>query len=196
MSLHFAVFYGSVRNARQGIKYARFLNAQLAARGHQVSFVDPLEYKLPFLDKMYKEYAPAAAPDPLPQLAAILRVADGFLIVSGEYNHSIPPALKNLLDHFLEEWFWRPAAIASYSTGRFSGTRSGLAWRSTLAEMGLIVISSTLAVGPIDQTLDEGGEPIGKAGEALLQAFPRFADDLMWWTEAARAQHSRKAPPY
>ena len=41
MSLHFAVFYGSVRSERQGIKYARFLNAQLAARGHQVSFVDP-----------------------------------------------------------------------------------------------------------------------------------------------------------
>jgi NAD(P)H-dependent FMN reductase len=32
---------------------------------------------------------------------------DSFMIVSGEYNHSIPPALKNLLDHFLEEWFWR-----------------------------------------------------------------------------------------
>jgi hypothetical protein len=43
MGLHFAVFYGSVRSERQGIKYARFLNAQLAARGHRVSFVDPLE---------------------------------------------------------------------------------------------------------------------------------------------------------
>ena len=56
MSLHFAVFYGSIRSERQGIKYARFLNAQLAGRGHQVSFVDPLEYRLPLLDKMHKEY--------------------------------------------------------------------------------------------------------------------------------------------
>jgi NAD(P)H-dependent FMN reductase len=117
MSLHFAVFYGSVRAERQGIKYARFLNAQLSARGHQVSFVDPLEYRLPLLDKMHKEYPPGAAPDPLPKLADILRSADGFMIVSGEYNHSIPPALKNLLDHFLEEWFWRPSAIACYSAG-------------------------------------------------------------------------------
>ena len=60
MSLHFAVFYGSVRSERQGIEYARFLNAQLAAGGHQVSFVDPLEYRLPLLDKMHKEY-PAGA---------------------------------------------------------------------------------------------------------------------------------------
>jgi NAD(P)H-dependent FMN reductase len=92
MSLHFAVFYGSVRSERQGIKYARFLNAQLAARGHQVSFVDPLEYRLPLLDKMHKEYAAGEAPAPLPQLADINRSADGFMIVSGEYNHSIPAA--------------------------------------------------------------------------------------------------------
>ncbi len=84
MSLHFAVFYGSVRSERQGIKYARFLKAQLAARGYQVSFVDPIEYRLPLLDKMHKEYPAGAAPDPLPELADIIRSADGFMIVSGE----------------------------------------------------------------------------------------------------------------
>jgi hypothetical protein len=51
------------------------LDAQLAARGHHVSFVDPLEYRLPLLDKMYKEYPAGAAPDPLPELADIIRAA-------------------------------------------------------------------------------------------------------------------------
>jgi NAD(P)H-dependent FMN reductase len=129
MGLHFAVFYGSVRSEGQGIKYARFLNAQLAARQHQVSFVDPLEYRLPLLDKMHKEYPAGAAPYPLPQLADIIRLADGFMIVSGEYNHSIPPALKNLLDHFLEVWFWRPSAIACYSAGAFGGVRAAMQLR-------------------------------------------------------------------
>jgi hypothetical protein len=69
-------------------------------------------------------------------------------------------------------------------------------WHSILSEMGMVVVSSTLAVGPISQTLDEDGQPIGKAGESLERAFPRFADDLAWWTEAARAQRARKAPPY
>ena len=196
MRLHFAVFYGSVRSERQGIKYARFLKAQLAARGHQVSFVDPLEYRLPLLDKMHKEYPAGAAPDPLPELADIIRSADGFMIVSGEYNHSIPPALTNLLDHFLEEWFWRPAAIASYSAGRFSGVRAALAWHGTLSEMGMVVISSSIAVGPIAQTLTEDGKPTGEGGKALSHAFPRFADDLVWWMEAARAQREKKKPPY
>src|SRR3546814_8557362 len=101
------------------------------------------------------------------------------------------PGLKNLTDHFLEEWFWRPAAIASYSAGRFSGVRSGIAWHSTLSEMGMVVISSTLAVGPISQTLDEHAAPIGKPGESLQKAFPRFADDLAWGTEAAKMQRTR-----
>jgi hypothetical protein len=62
--------------------------------------------------------------------------------------------------------------------------------------MGMVVISSTLTVGPIAETLSETGEPIGKAGAALEQAFPRFADDLAWWTEAAKSQRAKRAPPY
>lgn len=62
--------------------------------------------------------------------------------------------------------------------------------------MGMVVISSTIAVGPIAATLDETGHPTGSAGESLARALPRFADDLAWWTEAARAQRERKAPPY
>src|SRR6185312_9452949 len=106
------------------------------------------------------------------------------------------PGLKNLTDHFLEEWFWRPAAIASYSQGRLSGTRSSYAWHNTLSEMGMVVISSTLAVGPIGSTLDEAGEPTGEAGAALERTFTRLADDLAWWTEAAERQRARRAPPY
>jgi hypothetical protein len=62
--------------------------------------------------------------------------------------------------------------------------------------MGMVVISSTIGVGPIAQTLSPDGKPIGEGGHALERAFPRFADDLAWWVEAARAQRERKAPPY
>jgi len=59
-----------------------------------------------------------------------------------------------------------------------------------------VVISSALAVGPIAATLSPKGEPIGQAGQALQDAFPAFADDLAWWSEAARNQRARRAPPY
>jgi len=60
----------------------------------------------------------------------------------------------------------------------------------------MVVISSTLSIGPIAATLSEAGEPIGEAGAALERAFPRFADDLAWWTEAAKSQRAKRTPPY
>ena len=125
-----------------------------------------------------------------------IRAADGFVFIAGEYNWGIQPGLKNLTDHFLEEWFWRPAAIASYSAGRLGGARAATAWHGTLSEMGMAVISSTLTVGKISQALSAAGTPTGEGGKALEAAFPRFADDLAWWIEAARMQRSRKTPPY
>jgi hypothetical protein len=62
--------------------------------------------------------------------------------------------------------------------------------------MGMVVISSTLTVGPIGEALSEAGEPTGPGGDALAEAFPRFADDLAWWTEAAKTQRTAKKPPY
>ena len=88
-------------------------------------------------------------------LAGKIRAADAFVFVTGEYNWGVQPGLKNLTDHFLEEWFWRPAAIASYSAGRLAGARSNSTWHGILSEMGMVVISSTLTVAPIGQTLDE-----------------------------------------
>jgi NAD(P)H-dependent FMN reductase len=190
------VFYGSYRSDRMGIRLANFIVSRLRSRGDDAELIDAKAVGLPMLDRMYKEHAPGAAPPAMEALATKIKAADAFLFVTGEYNWGMQPGLKNLTDHFLEEWFWRPAAIASYSAGRLSGVRAGTAWHATLAEMGMVVISSTLSVGPIATTLDADGEPTGVAGEALAQAFPRFADDLAWWTEAAKAQRARKPTPY
>ena len=196
MSNRILVFYGSYRSDRMGIRLAEFLVEHLRRRGDAVELIDAKAVNLPMLDRMFKEYPPGKAPEPLRQLASKIRGADGFVFVTGEYNWGIQPGLKNLTDHFLEEWFWRPAAIASYSAGRFSGARAATAWHGTLSEMGMVVVSSTIAVGPIAQALDADGAPIGQGGEALEKAFPRFAEDLMWWVEAAKMQRERKKPPY
>jgi NAD(P)H-dependent FMN reductase len=190
------VFYGSYRSDRMGIRLAEFLVERLRGRGDTVELIDAKAINLPMLDRMYKEYPSGKAPEPLERLAGKIRDADGFVFVTGEYNWGIQPGLKNLTDHFLEEWFWRPAAIASYSGGRLSGARAATAWHGTLSEMGMVVISSTIAVGPIGQALAPDSAPIGDSGKALERAFPRFADDLTWWVEAARMQRQRRPPPY
>jgi NAD(P)H-dependent FMN reductase len=196
MAVSVLVFYGSYRSDRMGIRLALYLLAGLQARGCDAELIDAKAVGLPMLDRMYKEYAPGSAPAALETLASKIRAADAFVFVTGEYNWGVQPGLKNLTDHFLEEWFWRPAAIASYSAGRIAGARANLQWHGTLSEMGMVVISSTLTVGPIAQALTPEGKPLGEAGQLLDRAFPRFVDDLCWWAEAARMQRSRKAPPY
>ena len=195
-ALSLLVFYGSYRTDRAGIRLARYCVDGVRSRGVDAELIDAKAVDLPMLDRMYKEYEPGTAPPAMHALAQKIVAADAFLFVAGEYNWGVQPGLKNLTDHFLEEWFWRPAAIASYSAGRFAGVRAALAWHGTLSEMGMVVISSALTVGPISATLDEAGHPTGDAGGHLEKAFPRFASDLEWWAEAAKGQKAKTPPPY
>jgi NAD(P)H-dependent FMN reductase len=196
MSLRLLVLYGSYRQNRAGIRLARYVLRQFAAREHDAELIDAREMGLPMLDRMYKEYASGTAPAALEALAEKIRAADGFVFVAGEYNWGVQPGLKNLTDHFLEEWFWRPGAIVSYSAGRIGGARANLAWHGILSEMGMAVVSSTITVGQIASALDPDGAPTGEGGAALERAFPRFAADLEWWAEAVRRQRAERAPPY
>ena len=189
------IFYGSYRSDRKGIRFAEWLVRSFQARGADVELIDAKAVDLPILDRMYKEYPRGEAPAKLEALADKIRNADAFVFVTGEYNWGVQPGLKNLTDHFLEEWAWRPAAVASYSTTRFAGSRAAVAWHGILSEMGMVVISSTLAVGGVSRAFDDHGEPTGD-GLSVARVFPRFADDLAWWTEAARLQHERSPPPY
>jgi NAD(P)H-dependent FMN reductase len=190
------VFYGSYRATRVGIRMASFVTTELRARGAVAELIDAREVGLPILDKMYKEFPKGSAPPAMEALAAKIRAADAFVFVIGEYNWGPQPGLKNLTDHFLEEWYWRPAAVVSYSPGRLSGARAASSWHPILSEMGMVVVSSTVAVGPIAATFDEQGQPIGEAGQLTKKAFDRLADDLAWWTSAAREQRLMQAPPY
>ena len=128
-------------------------------------------------------------------LAGKIRDADGFLFVTGEYNWGMQPGLKNLTDHYLEEWFWRPAAIVSYSGGRLSGVRSPTAWHGTLWEMGMVVISSTLAVGPIGQTRrPKAGRSVKVAKRSNTRS--AFCRGSRMVGRGGKSQRKRKAPPY
>lgn len=194
--MQIAIFYGSYRQDRNGISYARYLARAFQDTGDSVDLIDAQDVNLPMLDRMYKEYPKGTAPDAMEKVASTIREADAFVFVAGEYNWGVQPGLKNLTDHFLEEWFWRPAAIASYSAGPFAGMRAMMHWRSILGEMGMVVTSTPLALGGVHKAFDEAGTPTGGDGERLVRNFPKFAEDLRWWAEAAMTQRAKRAPPY
>jgi NAD(P)H-dependent FMN reductase len=156
-----------------------------------VTLVDPCEERLPLLDRMYKEYPRGQAPETLERLAALYRASDGFVVVSGEYNHSIPPALTNLLDYFLEEYFFRPSAIVSYSAGAFGGVRAAMQLRALLGEVGMPSISSIFPIPLIGKAFDESGSP---ADPSFFKRFDRFAAEFEWYAGALRQARQAGVP--
>lgn len=196
MNLNTAVIYGSARRGRQGIKAARFMVRALEERNHSVTLVDTEAFELPMLDLMYKEYDPSDAPPAMRDVSGILEAADGFVVVSAEYNHSVPAALKNLLDHFQSEYLYKPSAIVTYSAGPFGGVRALVNLRSILAELGTPSIPSAFPVSRVQSAFDNDGQAIEQAyNERVVE----FLDEYEWYARAlakARKQdHCAEAVP-
>lgn len=181
-----AVIYGSARRARHGIKAARFVVRKLEERGYAVTLVDSEVYALPLLDRMYKEYEPGQAPEAMQEIAAILNAADGFVIVSGEYNHSVPAALKNLLDHFQKEYLYKPSGIVTYSAGPFGGVRALVNMRAILAELGTPSIPSAFPISQVQNAFDDDGNSLDSPYEDRIK---KFLDEFDWYVSAMK--HAR-----
>lgn len=185
------VIYGSVRHDRQGIKLARYIVNALTKRGMKPVLIDPMVYQLPLLDKMYKEYEKGKAPETLQKLHDIYEKADAFVIVSGEYNQNVPPALSNTLDYFLEEYFWRPAGIVTYSNGRFAGARSGYALRTMLGEMGMVTMPSMVQIAAVQDAFDDDGVP---KDPKMDDHTKMFFEELTWYIHAMKPAREKGVP--
>jgi NAD(P)H-dependent FMN reductase len=185
-----AVIVGSVRSERQGIKVANWVVKKLKDRNHQVNLVDPAKLQLPLLDKMYKEMDDP--PENLQKLYTVIKEADGYIPVTPEYNHSISSAMKNTLDYFLEEYFFKPSGIVSYSVGPFGGILAGNHLRQVLAEMGAPAIPSQLPISKVQEVFGVDGKLLDKNYEKRIE---RFLDEFEWYVNALSEQR-KKGTPY
>jgi len=186
-----AVLYGSYRNHRQGIKGAKFVVNKLKERGHDINLVDAKESNLPFLNKMHKEYDKGKAPKEMEAISKTLRNADGFMIVTGEYNHGLPSGLKNLLDHFQTEYFFKPSAIACYSAGSFGGVRAAVHLRAVLCELGMPSIPSLFPMSKVQSSFDDDGKALD---ESYDKRITRFLDEFEWYVNALKEQRKKGIP--
>jgi NAD(P)H-dependent FMN reductase len=184
-----ALFVGSVRRDRQGIKVAHWIEEKLIARGHMVYFIDPLELNLPLLDRMYKEMDNPSSI--LRDLQKKIKNAEGYLAVTPEYNHGTSAAMKNTLDYFLEEYFFKPSAIVSYSAGGFGGVNAAQHLRLIFAELGAPAISSSFAVSRVREAFDETGKLVQ---EQYDRRVTKFLDEFEWYIEAFKNQRLKGVP--
>src|ERR1700677_5131412 len=192
-----AVLLGSVRSEWMGDRAAKWAMARLTARGHKPVLVDAAELKLPLLDKMWKEIKkdPPAKYEKLHEklapLAKLYARADGFCVVSAEYNHSIPPGLTNLLDYFMEEYFFRPSAIVCYSASSYGGVRAAMQLRALLPEVGMPTIPSLQPIPSIGSSLSEEGIALT---QELAEKIRKFFDEFDWYMRAMKAERAKGVP--
>ncbi|NNF51827.1 MAG: NAD(P)H-dependent oxidoreductase, partial [Gammaproteobacteria bacterium] len=152
---------------------------------------DPLEYKLPLLDLRFREYEEDDAPLDMQKISSAIRESDALVFVTGEYNHGIPPAMKNIIDHFGPDYKWRVAAIASYSAGNFGGIRAALALRTVLSAVGLMTLPATFAMSKVQDSFNDKGEALEQAYETRIQG---FLDELEWYASAIAKAREKGVP--
>lgn len=184
-----AVIVGSVRRDRQGIKVARWIEKMLTNRNHDVFFIDPMELNLPLLDRMYKEMDNPS--DKMKNLRNQIRDAEGYVPIAPEYNRSISSAMKNTLDYFLEEYYFKPSAIVSYSPGMFGGINSAQNLRLVFAELGAPSIPSSLAIPRVNNVFDVDGKLLD---DSYIKRASNFLDEFEWYVQALSKQRALGVP--
>ena len=184
-----ALILGSVRRDRQGINVGMWLERMLKTREHIIHLIDPLMLDLPLLDRMYKEMTP-----PSKKLAELRRKivdADGYMAFTPEYNHSISAAMKNTLDYFLEEYYFKPSSIVSYSPGAFGGINAAQHLRNIFAELGAPTIPSSMSIPKVHTVFAKGGKLLDAAFE---NRFTKFVEEFEWYIEALKNQRAKGTP--
>ena len=201
--MKFLVFLGTVRDstpprpARLGLRVAKaILNwGKDNMADHEFELIDPLDYSTGEVFKPHFAYAQGKAPEALSTLAEKIESADGYVMVSPEYNHSMSPALANLLNHFGSSLYsFKPSVIATYSAGQWGGMRAAVGMRTFLSELGCLPVSAMIHVPHAQDAFDEEGFANNQREESWKAYFGRALSQMQWWSEAALNHRQNKDP--
>jgi len=177
MRARVAVIVGSTREGRAGEAVARWVAGVAGRRGDLcVELVDLAGFDFP---ARYPEVATAE----MNRFTAAVERADGFVVVTPEYNRGIPASLKQAIDFAYDEWHAKPAGIVAYGC-RSRGFHAVAALRVVFTELHVHTVRDEVTMDLMED------EP----GPAQEPAATRMLDQVVWWSEALRA--ARAARPY
>lgn len=198
---HYLAFLGSTRTttppapARLGERVAKACERLLSSLPDTTTeMIDPLSLSHPAAFKPHFAYTKSKVPDDLAELANKIEQADGYVMVSPEYNHSMSPALSHLLNHFGASLFaFKPSAIVTYSMGQWGGARAAVSMRAFLSELGCLPVSAMIHIPKAQEALNEDGQ-FAQEPERWESYFGRTLGQLTWWAEAATAHKAEQDP--
>jgi len=176
------VIIGTVRQGRVGRKIADWYLGLARAAAPELEFdvLDVAELDLPLFSEPIPpgmhQYSPTQN-----KLAQRVSAADGFVFVTGEYNHSMPGSLKNFMDYIAAEWARKPAAFVGY--GGAGGVRAIEHLVQVLCYLGVASLGKNVSINAVWEALDDKGVP--KPGYVFGDVAAQLKE-LSWWAQALK----------
>lgn len=195
--MRLAVLLSSVRPGRMSERVGKYLESYAKSRGVEVDVIDPAKLNLPMFDKKLAFYPPgdASIPKDVADVSKRLIKSDAFIICSAEYNHTIPPALSNLMCFFWSEYERKPSGIVTYSMGPFGGVRAAMALRPMLAELKTPSIPTLLPIPVVQNVLNENGDfadgAAGPSEKIMKESTDKFFNELLWYAGALKVAREK-----
>lgn len=188
----------SVRDGRMAERMRILTQKQfdeiLTPKGHSIQFIDPEEYDLPVLKTPLHFYPDQSkAPESLRKLNEIVNAADAYIILTAEYNRSMPPALTNLMNHLPPPSFeYKPSGMVGYSQGNLGGAMAIAAARPFLSEMGCLPVKHFVVIPFVQKEVAEDGTTENThIGSSLTKLFTQ----IEWWAQACKTQRETAGKP-
>lgn len=174
--LFIPVLLGTVREGRKSEAAAKFIVDQISKREDVESvLVDPRDLNLP------GDGNNDGANDP--KYTEIIKRADGFIIVTPEYNHSFPGSLKRMLDSELKNYIHKPVNLVGVSSGRWGGVRAIESLVPVVRELGLAVTFADMMITNSYDAFDDEGQPVD---ESFAERLDKSLDELIWYAETLK----------
>lgn len=173
--LFIPIILGTARKGRHSKNVAHFVLEYAKEYGFETQLIDTTDFPL----NQTQESDELAA-----KWSAIADKADGFIIVSPEYNHSYPGELKLLLDSIYKEYNRKPLGICGVSGGSLGGARMAEQLKLVSIELQMVPIRNTVYFSKIQELFDDQGKlkDEGVYRERLKAMF----DELAWYAKALR----------
>jgi NAD(P)H-dependent FMN reductase len=191
MKLDLPILYGTVRHERRSIWVAHYVEALLSKRpGVSTRLWDPRN--LPFGNLELREWEMRERPASVDEFVTAMDRADGFVIVTPEYNYGIPGTLKNLLDHLYEQWNRKPFGFVT-AGGIVGGVRAQDQLRQVISAIRAVTIPTAIPVQRIETTWDDNGPKSDRAD--WESRFEGFFSELEWYARALQVARAETAGP-
>ena len=192
--LNIKVIIGSIREGRFGDKPAAWILEELKKReGITAELLDLRDYPMPFFAeaKTPSSLAEPYANPVVQKWTAKIAEGDAFIMVTPEYNHGYPAALKNAIDYVYKEWNRKAVAFVGY--GGVGGARAVEQLREVAVELQMAPVRAAVHIPAPWFLVDEKGALKPGALDPFQAAATSTVDQLIWWAQALKTARASGA---